>query len=167
MNETAVADTGPLLHLAEIQQDALFTNFRKIVISSAIEAELVRYQVMGRLRSILPDQLHVIPVEVPPPAFCPQEINEFRHQPADVSVIRLACLIQPQLVLTDDLLLRRYLESKNYKVVGSIGILIRSFHLQQISKNDLYFYLDRLFDDSSLYFSRGFYAYVRTLLEHL
>ena len=68
-------------------------------------------------------------------------------------------------VLTDDLALRRQLEAHGALVVGSVGILIRAYRQQLMSKIQLENAIDSLFDESSLHLSPAFRVYVRQLLK--
>mgnify|MGYP001582422308 CR=1 FL=1 len=63
-------------------------------------------------------------MDAKPAAFAP-----FKLHRADASVIVLAERLKPSAVLTDDLNLRKALESLGITAVGSVGILIRCFKL--------------------------------------
>jgi predicted nucleic acid-binding protein len=89
-------------------------------------------------------------------------------QPADAQVFVLARDSGFQsLVLTDDLVLRRLLESQGTRVTGTVGVLIRAYSSGRISRADLDSSIAALFDASSLHLSRGFRIYVKNLLETL
>ncbi len=89
-----------------------------------------------------------------------------RIQPADAQVFALAQADRFQsLVLTDDLALRRLLESHGCTVVGSVGVLIRTHVSGLFRREELERSIEDLFEVSTLHWSPAFRAYVRQLLE--
>ncbi len=167
MSKIAVSDTGPLLHLTEIGHTHLFTLFPSVIISSQVEAELTQYEVCDHIMSLLTNQLIVVEVEPHEIVAQQKALAGFKVQPTDTSVAALAAKYTPVVVLTDDLELRKGLEAQGYFVTGSVGVLIRAFKTQQLTKNELYTLLDQLFDGSTLYLRREFYEHVRQLLNRL
>jgi predicted nucleic acid-binding protein len=59
MNESAVADTGPILHLTKIGQESLFIIFNKIFISEQIKTELDKYNILNKIASVMDNNLIV------------------------------------------------------------------------------------------------------------
>ena len=59
VNESAVADTGPLLHLAEIRQESQIIIFGRVTISDQIEIGLKRHSVLDRIVMALGNRLIV------------------------------------------------------------------------------------------------------------
>jgi predicted nucleic acid-binding protein len=70
-------------------------------------------------------------------------------------------------ILTDDLALRRRLESHAATVVGSVGVLVRAYTSGRLSRNSLESAIDALFTASTLHMNRAFRAYIRHLLADL
>ncbi|MHB1460850.1 MAG: hypothetical protein ACYC1M_06185 [Armatimonadota bacterium] len=93
------------------------------------------------------------------------QLSGFRLHMADLSLVVLADRLKPDVVLTDDLQLRRALETQSYTVVGSIGLLLRAYTTGIIMKEQLYLVVDQLFDGSSLYTSRAFRNHVKMILD--
>jgi predicted nucleic acid-binding protein len=97
-----------------------------------------------------------------------QRITSPPIHPADAEVF---VLVQnssfPKLVLTDDMALRRHLEQYGLIVVGSVGILVRSYHKGLISYTSLSHSIDALFNESTLHASLAFRVYVRNLIDNL
>jgi hypothetical protein len=52
-------------------------------------------------------------------------------------------------------------------VIGSVGLLIRAYHLQLMNKLELEGAMELLFNDRSLHISRAFRAYVDKWLNQL
>lgn len=167
MNETVVADTGPPLHLAEIGQESQLTIFGLVIISKQIKAELKRRGVFDRVRAALGDRLVVESVTQQELDAQRVALSNFKVHQADLSVAVLAARLTPEVVLTDDLELRRGLEARGYLVVGSVGVLIRAFKAGHLTKAELQAYLDQLFDGSTLYLSKGLRTYIYKLLDGL
>jgi predicted nucleic acid-binding protein len=167
VNETAVADTGPLLHLAEIGQESQLNIFGQVIISKHIEAELKRRAVFDRVAAILGNHLVIESVTQPELDAQRMALSRFKIHQADLSVAALAMLLMPDVVLTDDLALRKGLESQGCLVVGSVGIPVRAFRAGRLTKGELQTCFERLFDGSSLYLSKGFRTHVHNLLVRL
>ena len=167
MADTAVADTGPPLHLVEIGQERTLALFEWVAISEQVKNELARADVYEAVASALGDRMRV--ERVSPRELDAQRalLSTFALHPADLSVAALAARLSPDVVLTDDLNLRKGLEAQGRTAVGSVGILVRAFKMGRLTKPELQAHLDRLFDGSSLYLSKGLRVHVRRLLDNL
>jgi predicted nucleic acid-binding protein len=71
------------------------------------------------------------------------------------------------LVLTDDLALRRLLESHGATVAGTFGILVRAYSSGRLRRDELEEAVEALFHRSSLHLSRAFRIYIQELLKKL
>jgi predicted nucleic acid-binding protein len=162
-----ISDTGPVLHLHEIGQLATLTTVAPVVLPDLVLAEL-------ETRGLDLAQLGEMGVESMVSPVPTSEWEEILRnlapqiQPADAQVFALARASRFQaLALTDDLSLRRLLESHGAPVTGTVGILIRAYTSSKISRWELDAAIESLFNDSSLHLSSGFRAYLRKLLEVL
>ena len=167
MPETAVTDTGPLLHLAEIGQEHVLGLFERVVASEQVAAEATRHGVLGRVRSALGHHLVIDAVTEGEVSAQHDLLGGRCTHEADLSVAALAARTTPDVVLTDDLALRKGLEAQGLEVVGGVGILVRAFRTGRVPKSELQGSLERLLDGSSLYLSKGFRAHVRALLDEV
>lgn len=156
-----------MLHLAEIGELKCFDLFDEVTISEEVRSELAEHGSWETSSDSPFACLQIRKVTI-------QEINEqakklsaFTVHRADLSVAALAARLKPDVVLTDDLRLRRGLESQGYQVVGSVGVLIRAFRVNRLSKSELLIRLDNLLDGSSLYTSKAFRSLVRASLDSL
>lgn len=163
----AVADTGPLLHLAEIGQESELALFERVTVSAQVEAELTRHGVFERLAAALGERLAVESVAQAELDAQQAALSGLKLHQTDVSVAALAARLSPAVVLTDDLELRKALESQGRTIVGSVGVLVRAFKTGHFTKSQLQAHLDQLFDGSTLYLSKAFRASVRQLLDSL
>lgn len=162
-----MSDTGPILHLGEIDSLVELRQFGKVVISDTVQTELSKHDVIDAIKMVLSDTLEIHRIK-------PSEINVqravlsgFMLHNADLSIAALASSLCPDVVLTDDLELRKALESRGSTVVGSIGILFRSFSSGRLNKDELRILLEHLLDDSTLYLSQGIKRHVFNRLDAL
>lgn len=166
-NETAVSDTGPPLHLSEISKESLLSLFKSLTIPKEVMIELTRYGVFDKVQTALNGFLVV---EQATQAELDKQRNamlNFKVHTADLSVAALADRLSPDVVLTDDLELRKGLEAQDHTVVGSVGILVRAFKAGRLERSELINCFNKLFDGSTLYLSKGFAVYVRKLLDSI
>jgi len=167
MPESAVSDTGPILHLSEVDCLSALKLFHRIFISDSVRSELRRHSVCANAEILLAGILEthrVRPIEIDAQF---EELSGFLLHRADLSVAALAKRIAPDVVLTDDLELRKALEARGKLVVGSIGVLFRSFHNRQLTKDQLRMILEQLFDDSTLYLTKALKKHVLARLDEL
>lgn len=167
MSETAVSNTGPPLHLSEIGQESQLTVFDRVTISEQVREELTRRGVFNRVAAALGDCLTVESVTQAELDAQRTALSGFKVHQTDLSVAALAARFASDVVLTDDLELRKGLEAQGCTVIGSIGVLLRAFRIGRFTKAELQAHLDQLFDGRTLYLSTGFRAHVRKLLDHL
>lgn len=166
MPET-ISDTGPVLHLYEIGKLATLTTVAPIALPDLVLTELeTRGLGLAQLR-----EMGVDPTVSPVPSSEWEEILRNlapQIQPADAQVFALVRASQFQaLALTDDLSLRRLLESHGAQVAGTVGVLIRAYASGRISRMELEAAIESLFNDSSIHLSRAFRGYLRKLLSDL
>lgn len=141
--------------------------FGRVMISEQIQMELRRHGVFDRVAATLGDRFVVERVTQPELDAQQAALSGFKVHQVDLSVAALAARILPDVVLTDDLELRKGLETQGHTVVGSVGVLVRGFKAGRFTKAELQAHLDLLFNDSTLYLSKGFRVYVRKLLDNL
>ena len=165
--ESAVSDTGPPLHLSEIRQESLLNLFKSVTIPEDVKIELIRHGVFDMIARILNDRLFIEDAKQSELDKQYRLMKDFRVHKADLCVAVLAARLLPDMVLTDDLELRKGLEVQSFTVVGSVGILVRAFKTGRLKKDELQDCFDRLFDGSTLYLSKGFVVYVRKLLDSI
>lgn len=166
-DESAVSDTGPPLHLSEIEQERLLNLFKSVTIPEDVKIELTRHGAFNRIARILNDRLLVETITQAELDKQYQLMTDLKVHKTDLSIAVLAARLLPDLVLTDDLELRKGLEVQSFMVVGSVGVLVRAFKADQLTKAQLQNCFDRLFDGSTLYLSKGFAVYVRKLLNSM
>lgn len=157
----AISDTGPVLHLHEIGRLHILATVAPLVFPARVWEELEQrgidegaFQQVDLAVTVLPTRLSL-----------PSGAEALQLQPADAEVFVLAQerRFEP-LVLTDDLALRRLLESRGATVAGSVGILVRAYAAGTLSLEELGRSTEALLEESSLHLSRAFRAFVRKLV---
>jgi predicted nucleic acid-binding protein len=166
MNE-AISDTGPILHLFEIDTLYCLRIFERVYIPSLVASELEDFGVEIDNLSI-PTKIVIVPVDQRRREQILQSLPRPPIHPADAEVLVLGQdRVFPRLVLTDDMALRRHLEHHGLLVVGSVGILVRAYHQGMLSHTTLSEAINALLTQSTLHLSSAFRIYVRNLIDHL
>jgi len=79
---------------------------------------------------------------------------------ADISVLALGDELKVKTILTDDLQLREKSKARNFKPVGTIGIIFKSYTDRLIIRKDLERLIGELFGKSGLFLEKGFRNYI-------
>ena len=163
----AIADTGPILHLHEINHLSALKSFQELLIPPLVVEELSRFGLEPKL----------LAAAGPKVAVSPPESDAWQSllrdggpviQPADAQVLVLARQAHFGLpVLTDDLSLRQRVESEGGTAVGSLGILLRAYRTGALTRQRLENAVERLMKESTLHLSIAFRGYIRGLLQEL
>lgn len=165
---SAIADTGPILHLNEIDRLDALNIFARITMPRLVLQELAKHNVTrGRFDN---QMFELVIVDVPESKWQPltQALGQPVIHAADAQVFVIAQesdFTTP--VLTDDLALRRRLDGVNATSVGTIGILVRAYKQSLFNRQELDSSIDALFTSSTLHASRAFKAYIEKLLSDL
>jgi predicted nucleic acid-binding protein len=164
----AVSDTGPILHLREIGQLPLLARLSPLSVPDLVLSELSFYGIHPAELMTAGFEVTVIPVAEPVWREILRAPGFSQIQPADAQVFAVARSRSFQgLVLTDDLALRRLLESEGALVVGSFGVLIRAYRDGRMARDLLERCVENLLENSTLHLSQAFRSYVRRLLAEL
>jgi predicted nucleic acid-binding protein len=162
----AVCDSGPLTHLWQIELWQVFSTFQALHLTARVAQEVREHVPLEQMTTLANCALHIhdIPqreIETQSQAFSPD------LEDADVSTLLLAQQVTPELVLTDDLDLRRAVESQGQATMGSVGILLRAYAANLLDQQALNQAIDSLFVHSTLYLSPNFKSYVRELIAEM
>jgi predicted nucleic acid-binding protein len=163
----AISDTGPILHLFEIDKLFCLHIFEQLYIPPLVASELEYF-------GLHPNNLNIdtkISIPSVDQQYRENVLQTLTHPPIHPADAEVFIFGQdrgfPDLVLTDDMALRRYLEQHDLVVVGSVGLLVRSYHQGLISHTMLNNAIDDLFYKSTLHLSPAFRIYVRNLIDNL
>ncbi len=163
---TAVCDSGPLTHLWQIGLPALFGVFEVLHLAEQVVTEVRRHVPLDRVAAVAGCEVRIHSVAAAEIVLLRERLpSQAAHlQDADLATLALAHRLQPDLVLTDDLALRRAVESVGLTPMGSVGILLRGYKHELLDAKSLDKAVDALFVHSTLYLSPHFKAYVRRLI---
>jgi len=163
----AVFDTGPLIHLHEIEQLIIIP---AIFISIQIPEQVVREITNAPILSFIQQHSTKIAIQQisEPELFVTKDaFSNFRLHLADLAVLSLLQINIEAVAVTDDLALRKAVESSGRTVVGTIGLLFRAKTLQLIDTIQLRHLINQVFDDSTLYLSSAFKSRVLVMVDYL
>lgn len=161
----AVCDSGPLTHLWQIDLWSVFGTFEVLHIAEQVAQEVREHVTLDRMKELAGCALHIHAVSE-------QEIEstqsalppEIALELADLATLALAQKLAPDLVLTDDLDLRRAVEAQGQVPMGSVGLLLRAYKAGLLDTDSLNRAIDGLFVHSTLYLSPAFKSYARRLI---
>ena len=153
--DPAVADAGPLIHLAEIGGFSLLGVFETLHISGAVWAEAVG---AGRVHeaeilALGNTQRHTL---------SETEVTRFvgEHSLHNLHVGERGCLLLCQqisvpLLLTDDLAVREAAKRLGLTPVGSLGVVVKAYRLGRIPLDEAERLIADLYDVSILFVTRA------------
>ena len=167
LGENCVADTGPLMHLAEIGRIKCLECIDSIVVSGQVREELRHSGAGDLVFPAMSSRILVKDVSQSEIGFQRVQFQGHRLHESDLSVVALAERLRPGIVLTDDLRLRRALELGGHRAVGSVGVVTRAYASGMMSGGDLREALGDLLNGSSLYTTKAFRDMVYRLLDDI
>lgn len=150
----AVADAGPLIHLAEIGRLSLFDIFEKVHIPNAVWQETIGQQRVAQqdLEQSMRFVRHGIPQQAIRKFI---ETEALTHLHAGEKEALYLCSTNATLtILTDDLAVRTSAKHLKIQPVGSLGIVVRTYRQQQLSLAEARAMLEALYATSSLFVTR-------------
>ena len=142
-----VCDSGPIIHLEELNSLHLLSDFREILISNIVHREIKRHRRIDFKN--LPVVL--VPEKIPDNEFL---LTLCRIYSLDAGEIEALAYMEnnPQAIfLTDDASARMVAEQMGYKVHGTIGILVRSIRRGQMEVEAVLRILKEIPSQTTLY----------------
>ena len=160
-----VCDSGPLTHLWQIGLWSTLRTFETLYVAQQVIEEIREHVPLNRLESLPDCELHIHTISQHEIDVQRQRApSDLKLQIADLATLALAQRVTPDLVLTDDLDLRRAIESQGQLPMGSVGIVLRAYKAGWLDEVSLDQAIDGLFVHSTLYLSPSFKSYVRRLI---
>lgn len=144
MTVVAVADTGPLIHLGEIDSLSLLSLLEELYVPETVLEELA----VGDLPSGL-DDLEYTPVEASEERSTTDDLDPGERAAIAVSQEQNAVL------LTDDLAARDRATDQGIEVHGSIGIVALGYASGRLDRDEAASRMRRLQSESSLFVSEA------------
>lgn len=144
-----VCDSGPIIHLEELNCLRLLADFKEILIPNIVHKEIKRHRRIDLKKFDLP--VFLVPEQM---AYSEFLLTLCRIYSLDAGEIEaLACMEKnPQAIfLTDDASARMVAEQMGFKVHGTIGILVRSIRRGQMGAEEVLRILNEVPSQSTLY----------------
>lgn len=141
MTIVAVADTGPLIHLAEIDALDLLMAIDELLIPETVYVELEEGGIPPEFSDLEWER-----VEVAQPVESSAELDAGERAALAVVLER-----DNVVFLTDDLAAREFAQDQNIEVHGSIGVVALAYHRDVVSNDDAALLMRRLQTETSLF----------------
>jgi hypothetical protein len=142
----AVVDTGPLIHLAEVGCLPLLAIFDELHVPEGVLQEAQR---PASIRSELRAERHTLLRE---------EVEQFAARNglqklygAERECLLLCSKLRVEVLVTDDLAVRRAAKTLALTPIGSLGVIVKAHRLGRIPREEAEFRLRRLAEVSSLF----------------
>lgn len=151
----AVSNTGPILHLIEIDLIKALKIFKVIYIPDEVYEELKKKKINKLIKNIKVLKLNP-KFKDTSKLFCEQHFIDLGESEA----ISLALQERIKLFLTDDLEARGVAREYNLEAHGTIGILLRAFKEKIINKKITIKKIRELYEKSSLFITKDLVNYI-------
>jgi len=148
MGNRAVSDTGPVIHLNEIDLVKVFDIFSEVLIPEEVKKELKNSKILLfrkiKILKLLPDFKDKVKILT----------NQENLDLGEAFAIVLAMQEKADYFLTDDLDARTVAIKYNLQVHGTIGIILRAFREKIIDKKTAIEKVNELYSKSSLFITK-------------
>ena len=155
----AVSDTGPLLHLKEIDCIEVCNVFTRILIPPDVAEELRKNScpVPQRIKilSVRPERKDTVRILT----------DQHSLDVGEASAITLALQEKVRYFLTDDLDARTVAKTYALEVHGTIGLVLRAFRKNIINKKNALKKVDELYSKSSLFITKDLIGQVQNEIQ--
>ncbi len=151
---SVVSDAGPLLHLAEIDGLSLVSLFEKLHIPDAVWQEVERHgqAFQADISGLSNIQRHTLSQTDVTHFVNDKNLKELHL--GERECLYLCQHIGVPVLLTDDLAVREAAKRLHLTPIGSLGVVVRAYRINQISLSEAKRYMHALYDVSSLFVTR-------------
>jgi len=156
----AVSDSGPLIHLSEINQFKALEIFKKVLITPEIQTEINAKEAPGKKEVEKSKLIEIKNLNAKSKDFTRFLCSKYYLHLGESSAIALIRQEDIEFFLTDDLGARLVANHYNIKAHGCLGILTRAFREKKISKKEVIIALQNLKDKSSLFITSNIISMV-------
>ena len=148
MENKAISNTGPIIHLSEIDLTNSLNIFNQILIPPEVSEEIKRNKFQ------IPEKIKLKLLEAKWKDFTKILTDEFSLDLGESEGIALALQEKAAYFLTDDLDARDVANKYNIEVHGTIGIILRAFREKIIDRQLAIEKINQLYFNSSLHITR-------------
>ena len=153
MANKVISNTGPILHLSEIDLVGALDVF-KIYIPREVENELRRSKIN------VPNKIKIINLEAKFKDVAQILVDKFSLGLGEAQAIALALQEKADFFLTDDLDARTVANIHSIEAHGTAGIILRAFREKTIDKETAIKKINELYTRSSLFITKELVAYI-------
>lgn len=148
MENKAVSNTGPIIHLSEIDFINALNIFSSIIIPNEVAAELRRNKIS------IPNKITIGLLTINSKKRAEILSNQYDLDLGESEAIALALQEKTDYFLTDDLSAKRVAIAYNIQTHGSLGIILRVFREKLINKDIAIEKIRELQNSSSLFITQ-------------
>jgi len=145
MESRVVSNTGPIIHLREIDLISVFNVFKEVIIPKEVENEILKRGLT------IPAKIKVVQLNKEFKDISEILTNQFSIDLGEAQAIALALQEKVGYFLTDDLEARDAAKAYKIEPHGSAGIILRAFREKLIDKKTTIEKVRELHDKSSLF----------------
>ena len=160
LNYIVVTDSGPIIHLSQINADFAWKIFPKVYVPDIVKIEVTKFSLPGS--NIFKDKRFKISISTKNILDNAKKFHKkYKMGKNDSIILAQAKSFKADLLLTDDLEVRNLASEEKIKPLGSVGILYRSYIEGCCDLKQLFNHLDSLFSKSSLYITKDLIQIVK------
>ena len=154
MASKVVSNTGPIIHLSEIDLLSTLKVFKTIYIPQEVKTELIKH------KAEIPKQVEVIDLRVKFKDVAGILVNKFNLDLGESQAIALTLQEKINYFLTDDLEARTVANIHQIEVHGTVGIILRAFREKIINRETAIKKVSELHSVSSLFITKDLTDYI-------
>ena len=158
-NKIAVSNTGPIIHLKEIDLLTVLNIFDKIIIPTEVKNELMEH----KIREI--ENFEVVNIKQQFNDLSSIIVNKFSLDLGEAEAIALAVQEKAIYFLTDDLDARNVAKSYGIESHGTVGIISRAYREKIVDKKTAIDKVKELYKKSSLFITKNIIDYIINEIE--
>ncbi len=148
MENKVVSNTGPILHLTEIDLIKALNVFHNVLIPEEVLNELKKSKIL------VPKKIKIISLKSRWKDTVKILVNQHNLDLGESEAISLVLQEKAEIFLTDDLEARNIAKSYNIATHGTIGIILRAFREKLIDKRTAIKKVNELYVKSSLFITK-------------
>ena len=147
-------DSGPIIHISEINAENIWNTFSLIIIPDIVLEEVSFKNKPGA--NILENKhFNLSKTNNDIITTTKRFLNKYKLEKNDSIILGHLVFHKAKYILTDDLEIRKIAEKEGIIPVGTIGILLRSLRKGYFTKGQVIEFLDRILIDSSLFITKN------------
>lgn len=154
MASRVVSNTGPLIHLTEINLSEALEVFDNIYIPEEVKNELIKNKIKT------PKKIRVINLKAKFKDVAEILVDKFTLDLGEAQAIALALQEKADYFLTDDLDARTVANIHSIEAHGTVGIIMRAFREKIINKETAIKKVNELYTVSSLFITKDLTDYI-------